>query len=60
MSKQIITVWVTGAASPIGQAFIPMLANGEVFGNDQPININLLDINVPVIINSLQAIKLEL
>jgi len=35
---------VTGAAGQIGYAFIPLLANGAVFGPNVQLEIRLLDI----------------
>ncbi len=46
MSKPAITVTVTGAAGQIGYSLLPMIANGEVFGPDQPVRMMLLDIPI--------------
>jgi len=43
--KPTINVWVTWAAGRIAHSFIPMIASGDVFGQNQPLNINLFDIN---------------
>lgn len=39
-----ITVTITGAAGQIAYSLLPMLARGQVFGPDQKLNLNLLEI----------------
>jgi len=43
-SKAPVRVLITGAAGQIGYSIIPLVANGSVFGADQPIILHLLDI----------------
>lgn len=43
-SKQPIRVLVTGAAGQIAYSLIPMISRGDVFGQDQPVILHLLDI----------------
>ena len=43
-TKEPVTVVVTGAAGQIGYSLLYQLAAGTVFGIDQPIILNLLDI----------------
>merc|ERR1712180_339788 len=43
-AKEPITVVITGAAGQIGYSLIYMISSGYVFGYDQPIQLNLLDI----------------
>lgn len=45
MSKSPLTVCITGAAGQIGYAIIPMICNGDMFGPDQPVILNLLDLS---------------
>lgn len=42
--KSPLRVCITGAAGQIGYSIIPLVASGDVFGSDQPIHLNLLDI----------------
>jgi len=42
--KHPIKVTVTGAAGNIGYALCFMVAQGRLFGNDQPVSLTLLEI----------------
>jgi len=42
--KHPIRVLVTGAAGQIGYALVPLIANGDMFGKDQPVVLHMLDI----------------
>lgn len=42
--KAPITVSITGAAGQIGYAILFRIASGFVFGNDQPVNLRLIEI----------------
>lgn len=44
MEKKPLVVCITGAAGQIGYSLIPLVASGDVFGADQPIELRLLDI----------------
>lgn len=44
MVKEPITISITGAAGQIGYSLVFRLATGELFGKDQPINLNLIEI----------------
>lgn len=44
MKKKPVTVTITGAAGQIGYALAFRVASGQMFGEDQPINLNLLEI----------------
>ena len=61
MDKTTITnslkICVTGAAGQIAYSLIPLLANGDIFGQ-RKLNLSLLDI--PSTINSLETIQMEL
>ncbi|MCH9769434.1 MAG: malate dehydrogenase, partial [Gammaproteobacteria bacterium] len=56
--KQALKVTVTGAAGNIGYALIFRLAAGDVFGEDQPIILNLLEI--PPGMSALKGVVMEL
>lgn len=56
--RKTVTVCITGAAGNIGYAFIPLVANGSVFGRNTTVNLKLLDI--PVAVKKLNGIQLEL
>eukprot|EP01006_Ploeotia_vitrea_P047657 TRINITY_DN67147_c1_g4_i1.p1 TRINITY_DN67147_c1_g4~~TRINITY_DN67147_c1_g4_i1.p1 ORF type:complete len:333 (-),score=69.47 TRINITY_DN67147_c1_g4_i1:56-1054(-) len=58
MSKPPIRVCVTGAAGLIGYSLVPMIAMGQMFGDDQPVAINLLDIEFAV--KGLNGLVMEL
>jgi malate dehydrogenase len=42
--KKPVTVTITGAAGNIGYALAFRVASGQMLGNDQPVNLNLLEI----------------
>ena len=44
MSKEPIRVAVTGAAGQIGYALLFRIASGQMFGPDQPVALNLIEI----------------
>ncbi|MFA5258231.1 MAG: malate dehydrogenase [Opitutales bacterium] len=56
--KKPIRVAVTGAAGNIGYALVFRLASGAVFGPDQPVAINLIE--VPQVVERLKGVVLEL
>ncbi len=58
MEKKPIIVCVTGAAGQIGYSLVPLVASGEMFGPDQPIELRLLDI--PPMTESLKGLSLEI
>jgi malate dehydrogenase len=58
MNKTPITVAVTGAAGAIGYSILFRIVSGEVFGPDQPVNLNLVDI--PDALPILQGVIMEL
>jgi len=53
-----IRVAVTGAAGNIGYALAFRLASGEVFGPDQPVHLNLIEI--PPALGALDGVEMEL
>jgi len=58
MERKSLKICVTGGAGQISYSFIPMLASGQVFGENVMLHINLLDI--PEAIYALEGIKMEL
>lgn len=53
-----LRVLVTGAAGQIAYSLLYAIANGDVFGKQQSVILQLLDI--PVAMNALNGVKLEL
>ena len=58
MKKTPISVAVTGAAGAIGYSILFRIASGELFGSDQPLVLNLVDI--PEALPALQGVTMEL
>ena len=58
MSQKIIRVAVTGAAGNIGYALLFRIASGAMFGPDQPVALNLIEI--PPALDSLKGVIMEL
>jgi malate dehydrogenase len=53
-------VAVTGAAGNIGYALLPRIASGQMFGPDQPVSLQLIEIPVEQAMNSLSGVAMEL
>lgn len=60
MSSKPIRVAVTGAAGQIGYALLPRIASGQMFGPDQPVSLNLVEIPVEATMNALSGVAMEL
>lgn len=58
MSKDPIRVLITGAAGQLAYSLIPIVANGHVFGEDQPVILHLLDL--PKMMSVLNGVCMEL
>lgn len=58
MSRNPLTVLITGAAGQIGYALCPMVARGAMLGADQPVILHLLDIEPAA--QALEGVKMEL
>lgn len=56
--KSPITVSVTGGGGQVAYSLIFRVANGEVFGEDQPVNLILKE--VPEFVSTLEGVKMEL
>lgn len=53
-----IRITVTGAAGQVGYSLLPRIASGELFGPDQPVRLQLLE--VPPAMKALEGIAMEL
>jgi len=58
MSKEPIRIAVTGAAGNIGYALVFRIASGAMFGPDQPVALNLIEI--PPALGALKGVCMEL
>lgn len=58
MTKSVIRVAITGGAGQIAYSLLFRIAAGELFGADQPIELNILEI--PEAIRFLEGVKMEL
>lgn len=56
--KSPITVTVTGGAGQVAYSLLFRIANGELFGNDQPVNLIIKE--VPQFVGTLEGVKMEL
>jgi len=60
MSKAPLRVAVTGAAGQIGYALLPRIASGAMFGPDQPVILQLIEIPVDKAMKALEGVAMEL
>ena len=60
MTKAPIRVAVTGAAGQIGYALLPRIASGAMFGPDQPVILQLIEIPVDKAMAALKGVAMEL
>jgi malate dehydrogenase len=58
--KSPIRVAVTGAAGQIGYALLPRIAAGEMFGKDQPVILQLIEVPVDKAMKALEGVAMEL
>jgi malate dehydrogenase len=56
--KSPVTIAVTGGAGQVAYSLLFRLANGEVFGDDQPVNLTIKE--VPEFVGTLEGVKMEL
>jgi len=59
-TKNPIRVAVTGAAGQIGYSLLPRIASGDVFGPDQPVILQLIEIPVEKAMQALEGVAMEL
>lgn len=55
-----IRVAVTGAAGQIGYALLPRIANGDMFGPDQPVILQMLELPIEAAQAALKGVAMEL
>jgi len=60
MSKAPIRVAVTGAAGQIGYSLLPRIASGQMFGADQPVILQMIEIPVEKALQALEGVAMEL
>ena len=60
VSKSPIRVAVTGAAGQIGYALLPRIASGQMFGADQPVILQLIEIPAEKPMQALKGVAMEL
>jgi malate dehydrogenase len=60
MTKAPLRVAVTGAAGQIGYALLPRIASGQMFGPDQPVILNLIEIPHEKALAALKGVAMEL
>lgn len=58
--KNPIKVAVTGPAGQIGYALLPRIASGAMFGPDQPVILQLLEVPVEKAMKALEGVAMEL
>src|SRR4051812_11075351 len=58
--KQPIRVAVTGPAGQIGYALLFRIASGQMFGPEQPVILQLLEVPVEKVMNALKGVAMEL
>jgi malate dehydrogenase len=55
-----IRVAITGAAGQIGYALLPRIANGDMFGPDQPVVLQMLELPIDAAQDALRGVAMEL
>lgn len=60
MTKAPLRVAVTGAAGQIGYALLPRIASGQMFGPDQPVILQMIEIPMEKAMNALEGVAMEL
>src|SRR6187402_1620218 len=58
--KQPIRVAITGPAGQIGYALVFRIASGQMFGPDQPVILQMLEVPVEKAMNALKGVAMEL
>ena len=59
-TKSPLRIAITGAAGQIGYSLLPRIANGDVFGPDQPIILQLVEIPAEKAMKALEGVAMEL
>ncbi|MCP3916613.1 MAG: malate dehydrogenase [bacterium] len=60
MTKAPIRVAVTGGAGQIGYSLLPRIASGQMFGPDQPVILQMIEIPVEKAMTALTGVAMEL
>ncbi len=60
MSKAPLRVAITGAAGQIGYALLPRIASGQMFGPDQPVILQMIEIPHEKAMAALEGVAMEL
>jgi malate dehydrogenase len=60
MTKKPLRVAVTGAAGQIGYALVPRISAGEMFGPDQPVILQLVEVPLEKVMVALKGVAMEL
>jgi len=60
MTKAPIRVAVTGAAGQIGYALLPRIASGAMFGPDQPVILQMIEVPFEKPMEALKGVAMEL
>jgi malate dehydrogenase len=60
MSARPLRVAVTGAAGQIGYSILPRIAAGEMFGPEQPVILQLLELPIDKVQEALKGVAMEL
>lgn len=60
MTKPALRVAVTGAAGQIGYALLPRIASGQMFGPDQPVVLQLIEIPNDKAMQALSGVAMEI
>jgi malate dehydrogenase len=60
MAKAPLNIAITGAAGQIGYSLLFRIANGDMLGKDQPVNLQLLEIPDEKAQNALKGVMMEL
>lgn len=58
--KAPIKVAVTGAAGQIGYSLLPLIASGQMFGADQPVIMNCIEVNFDSVMKRLKGTLMEM
>ena len=60
VNQEPIRVVVTGAAGQIGYALLPRIASGQMFGPQQPLVLQLIELPIEKAMDALQGVAMEL
>lgn len=58
--KRPVKIVITGAGNAVSYALLPMIANGGMFGAEQPVILHGIDVNVDNVQQNMKGIRMEL